>query len=107
MGKCPYCGAELKEGDKFCATCGADVTQKKESEVRPRRRYREEREACFGPRGSKVGLWGAVSGGVFLLGLAVLWYLDQTGILHWWPGVLILIAIMMIIGGIVAYTRRT
>ncbi|MDH5770330.1 MAG: hypothetical protein OEZ25_03475 [Candidatus Bathyarchaeota archaeon] len=60
-----------------------------------------EREACFGPRGSRVGLWGAISGGVFLLGLGILWYFD-----YFWPGILFLIGIMMIIGGIVAYTRR-
>lgn len=61
----------------------------------------KEREACFGPPGSRAGLWGAVSGGVFLLGLALLWYFD-----YFWPGILFLIGIMMIIGGIVAYTRR-
>ena len=60
-----------------------------------------EREACFGPPGSKRGLWGAISGGVFLIGLGILWYFDW-----WWPGILFLIAIMMMIGGIVAYKRR-
>ena len=70
-------------------------------EVEPRRRYRAEREACFGPRGSGGGLWGAISGGIFLIGLAVLWYYD-----FWWPGIFFLIALMVIIGGIVAYTRR-
>jgi len=60
----------------------------------------KEREACFGPPGSKVGLWGAISGGVFLLGLAVLAYFD-----YWWPGILLLIGAMIVIGGIVAYQK--
>jgi hypothetical protein len=46
-------------------------------------------------------LWGAISGGVFLVGLGVLWYFDA-----WWPGILILIGLMIVIGGIVSYTRR-
>ena len=100
MLRCQSCGAELKEGAKFCYSCGADVTQQRERGVY-RSRYREEREACFGPRGSGAGLWGAVSGGVFLVGLGVLWYLDA-----WWPGILILIGLMIVIGGIVSYTRR-
>jgi len=100
MLRCQNCGAELKEGAKFCYSCGAEVTQQREREVY-RGRYREEREACFGPRGSGAGLWGAISGGVFLVGLGVLWYFDA-----WWPGILILIGLMIVIGGIVSYTRR-
>jgi hypothetical protein len=42
-----------------------------------------------------------MSSGVFLIGLAVLWYYDL-----WWPGILFLLALMAIIGGIVSYTRR-
>ncbi len=59
-----------------------------------------EREACFGPRGSKVGIWGAISGGVFIIGLGILAILDL-----WWPGILVLIGVMAIIGGFVAYQR--
>lgn len=44
MVKCPYCGVGLREGDKFCYSCGADVTLEKEKEVTKRRKYREERE---------------------------------------------------------------
>jgi len=100
MVKCPGCGAELRKGDKFCYSCGADVTKQKKEET-PRRRHREAREACFGPPWSGRGLWGAISAGVFLLGLGLLWYFD-----FFWPGILILIGLMMVIGGIAAYTRR-
>jgi hypothetical protein len=89
----------MNEGDQFCPNCGANISgtpHRVHTESR-----RREREACFGPPGSGVGLWGAISGGMFLIGLIVLWYYDW-----WWPGVLFLIALMAIIGGIVSYTRR-
>jgi hypothetical protein len=39
-------------------------------------RRRDEEPACFGPRGSGRGLWGSISGGVFIIGLGILWYFD-------------------------------
>ena len=99
---CPSCGKNLEEDARYCSNCGSDVSGERRSvDVEPRRRHREEREACFGPKGSGVGLWGSISGGVFLIGLLVLWYYDW-----FWPGILFLIALMAIIGGIVAYVRR-
>ncbi len=88
-------------GDTFCANCGAAVTPTPREPAPRRRDDRDERKACFGPAGSGAGMWGAMSSGVFLIGLAVLWYYD-----FWWPGILFLIALMAIIGGIVSYTRR-
>lgn len=98
---CQSCGKEVGEGDAFCPHCGAPVTPTKAEPVTFRRGYQDERKACFGPAGSGTGLWGAISGGVFIIGLAVLWYYD-----FWWPGILFLIALMAVIGGIVSYTRR-
>lgn len=100
MVECRNCGAEAKEDDRFCPQCGADLTQKAE-EVEYGPRYGEQREACFGPRGSGGGMWGAISGGIFIIGLGVLWYFDW-----WWPGILVLVGLMSIFGGIAAYTRR-
>ncbi|MCP8307525.1 MAG: hypothetical protein H3Z54_02360 [archaeon] len=40
-----------------------------------------------------------------MLGLAVLFYLDSIHVISWWPGILFLIGIMIIIGGILSYTR--
>jgi len=109
MVYCQVCGAELDEGAEYCSSCGASVSEPRVVTRQHRTRDRREGcfgssgsgEACFGPPGSGTGLWGAISGGIFLIGLAVLWFYD-----YWWPGLLFLIAIMMIIGGIVAYTRR-
>lgn len=102
MPFCTYCGKEVTEDDQFCPHCGATITEEPATpRVEPQRGYRREREACFGPPGSGVGLWGSISGAVFLIGLAMLWYFDW-----FWPGILILIALMAIIGGIIANTRR-
>ena len=99
MVYCQVCGVELDEGAEYCSSCGASVSEPRA--VTPQRKKSDRREACFGPPGSGTGLWGAISGGTFLIGLVVLWYYDL-----WWPGMLFLIAFMMIIGGIIAYTRR-
>jgi len=99
---CKSCGNELKEGDKFCPVCGTPVSAPQVTEVRAER-VRDVRsgEACFGPRGSGGGLWGAISGGVFLIGLGILWYFN-----FWWPGILFLIGIMVVVGALAAYARR-
>jgi len=97
---CKHCGAELKEDAKFCPHCGAPVGA--EEIVRPRPKYAKEREACFGPPGSGAGLWGAISAAVFIIGLGILWLYDW-----FWPGILFLIGFMILIGGLVAYSRRS
>ena len=91
----------MKETDKFCQQCGANILPQVSKEPEFRRGYVENQKACFGPAGSGVGIWGSISGGVFLLGIAVLWYYDL-----WWPGILFLIALMIIIGAVVSQTRR-
>jgi hypothetical protein len=55
-------------------------------------------------------LWGAIWVGIFLIGLGILFYLDNLpeykdkGILF--PGILILLGILMLIGGIIRWTAR-
>lgn len=46
-------------------------------------------------------MWGAMSFGVFIIGLAILWIFDI-----FWPGILILIGLMITIGAMVAYSRK-
>ena len=98
MPFCKNCGAKIDETAKFCPSCGTSISI---VEDKPRIRYRSDKEACFGPKGSGGGLWGAASAGVFLIGLAVLMYYNI-----WWPGIIILIALMIIIGSVVAYSRK-
>ena len=98
---CQSCGKEVEESNTFCPHCGAPATLTKGEPVTHRRGFQDEQKACFGPSGSGAGLWGAISGGIFFIGLAVLWAFDA-----WWPGILFLVALMAIIGGVVSYTRR-
>ncbi len=98
MPYCRKCGAEIAEGAEFCPKCGTSVAEYRKEE------WKGPRQECFGwERGGEF--WGAIAGGVFLLGLAVLFYLDSIHVISWWPGILFLIGIMIIIGGILAYTR--
>ena len=101
MPYCVKCGKELDKDATFCSKCGAAVGA--EGRVSPKAMSAEvkTKEACFGPPGSGGGLWGAISFGVFIIGFAILWIYDYL-----WPGILFLIALMIIIGALVAYSRR-
>jgi hypothetical protein len=104
MPVCEKCGGELKEDAKFCSYCGAPVGTKEPLTARPiekRTRRGERKDACFGPPGSGGGLWGAISFGVFVIGLGILWLFDI-----FWPGILLLIGLMIVIGALAGLLRR-
>ena len=93
MPYCVKCGTQIAEGAEFCPKCGTPVTGYKREEGKG------PRYECFGwERGGEI--WGIIAAGVFLIGLAILWYFNL-----FWPGILFLIGIMIIIGGILSYTR--
>lgn len=101
MSYCPKCGKELDKDTTFCPRCGAPVSAEAEVSSKVRHAEQKRQEACFGPPGSGGGLWGAVSFGVFIIGLAILWLCDW-----FWPGILFLVGLMIVIGASVAYSRR-
>jgi hypothetical protein len=49
MATCPECGAEVKEDDIYCTSCGASLTAEKKV-LRPEEKRARERDACFGER---------------------------------------------------------
>lgn len=49
----------------------------------------------------KKALWHSIAGGVFLIGLAVLFYFGS-----FWPWILALIGLMVIIKGVAEYYSR-
>ncbi len=104
--KCEHCGAELKGDEAFCPRCGASVAAARPPAPPrpPEEEFRRVREkGCFGGG----GLWGAISGGVFIIGLGLLWYLSSIGVeWAWWPGILFLVGIMIILGGLISYARK-
>jgi uncharacterized membrane protein YvbJ len=63
MVTCTKCGANNKDGDKFCANCGANLHSVGKS-------YERNRDECFGLPNS-----GAIAGLVFGL-LIILWELS-------------------------------
>jgi hypothetical protein len=74
MVSCQYCGTEVRSDDQYCPHCGSNLSQRVTAPPpQPReRRIRESQEkACFGPAGSGGGLWGALSGAIFLIGIGV------------------------------------
>ena len=87
---CEKCGAEIEEDARFCSKCGTPVEGYRKEE------WRKPRYECFGwERGGE--LWGIIAMGVFLIGLAILWYLDL-----WWPGIIFLIGVMILVGALIS-----
>ncbi|NIN52457.1 MAG: zinc-ribbon domain-containing protein [Nitrososphaeria archaeon] len=95
---CSKCGAENKDDARYCSSCGESLYATRT----PARKPDEWEKTCFGPA-RRGGLWASIWGGVFLIGLAILWYLDSINVLKWWPGILFLIGIMIVISGILSY----
>ncbi len=101
MPYCSKCGTEIDKDVRFCPKCGAPVSGEGKAEHRTRGAEAKKQEACFGPPGSGGGLWGAISFAVFIIGIAILMIFN-----YFWPGILFLIGLMIVIGALVAYSRK-
>jgi hypothetical protein len=96
---CRRCGKKLDERDNFCPSCGAPTSLIEAAErvaEEPVSRGSEGRGRVN--RSSEEALLSAVWGGVFLAGLGILWCFD-----FWWPGVLFLIGIMIVVRVFISY----
>jgi len=51
-------------------------------------------------------LWGSIWVGVLLIGLGILFYLSSQGIIEFFPGILILVGTLMLIGGLISWASR-
>ncbi|MGB9684694.1 MAG: zinc-ribbon domain-containing protein [Candidatus Bathyarchaeales archaeon] len=118
MVYCVKCGAKNPDDAKTCSQCGAplySLTEGKRSRhrddecfgtrvgVEPRERVEEE---CFGiPKGGAVvGL--AIGIIIVLAGLSLL-FQELLGIsLPWWPFVIILFGVLVIMGAVYGLRRR-
>jgi hypothetical protein len=78
MATCPKCGAEIKEEDKFCPSCGTPLTAKADKPIE-KESYPREREGCFGEGERHRDYSGLVSFGILLLVVGVV-FLANTNI---------------------------
>jgi hypothetical protein len=104
--RCGFCGTLNPPGAIFCVACGQGLTARPFAEppVSPLpsapapaplsgRPPTPTRSAQGG--GFDMARWGGVSGGLFLIGIAVL---AVTG--WWWPGILVLIGLTSLVTGL-------
>lgn len=61
------------------------------------------KEMTEGRRRPAVELWGAIWVGVLIMGIGILFYLDNQNIIEFFPGILILVGILILIGGIIRW----
>ena len=130
---CHVCGAALTPGAAFCARCGTRVAavgaptgpaaapgptapspppwemRHEKHEKQEKYEKREKQEKHEKGRGGDIA--GAITGGLILVLLGLLFYLAQAGILkitwgNWWEYFIIGIGFILIIQGLVRYAQR-
>ena len=88
----------MNEEVNYCSKCGSLISSSTKQE------WQGHREECFGwERGGNY--WRTIVIGVLILGFGVIFLLNSLKIIEWWPGILILIGVMVIIGGVIAQRR--
>lgn len=96
MVYCTKCGTKNEDGAVVCVQCGEPLSGSRHT-------YRRERDACFG------GAWGGAGWILFFGLLLVLWGFTSllsaaTGVqIDFWPMLLILLGVMIIVG---VFARR-
>jgi hypothetical protein len=103
MVYCVKCGTKNPDDAKVCSSCGAQLYVTGESE-----HYRRVENECFGiPRGGTVV--GLVIGMIIILAGISLFlqaaYPDMPPI-PWWPLIVILFGVLMIVGAAYRLRRR-
>jgi hypothetical protein len=66
MPTCPKCGAEIEKDDRFCRSCGAQLTTET-SKSPEKESYVHERDVCFGEVEHRRDYTGLISFGIFLV----------------------------------------
>jgi uncharacterized membrane protein YvbJ len=118
MVYCVKCGTKNPDDAKVCSQCGASLyatgggeeRRRTENECfgprRSREPYRRMEDECFGiPRGGVV--FGIVVGVIIVLfGLSLLFQQLYGTPEFWWPSVLLIFGVLIIIGAIYGMRRR-
>lgn len=123
MSYCPKCGTKVSEEMAFCPKCGAPLkAEKPPTEVAPPAEYRrekaekaekhekvEKREKTEKYEKREFGVIGPLVGGLILIFLGLMFYLQVTGFLGWeilWAFFFVIVGIIIIIGAVYAARRH-
>jgi ribosomal protein L40E len=106
--RCAVCGTRNPVGAHFCVKCGhslaAPAATPNASPIPPAPALEPlaaapARQTVAAPDvgrgGRNSAAWGGISGGLFLIGLALIAWLNW-----WWPGILVLVGLSAIVGGV-------
>jgi hypothetical protein len=104
--RCAFCGTRNPPGAIFCVTCGQGLTARPFAEPpanpspgapvpAPLSSASAAPAAPARRGGLDMASWGGVTGGLFLIGIAVL---AVTG--WWWPGILVLVGLTSLVTGL-------
>ncbi len=126
---CHKCGAPLPAGSGFCPKCGAPVAgqqppapsqpapqsapapsstyQRREKREKEEKREKNEKNE----KGRGGDLAGAITGGLVLILLGILFYLSQSGLApidwsNWWQYFLVGMGVILMVQGVVRYAER-
>ena len=77
MATCPKCGAETKEDDKFCHSCGASL-EAKTNIPQERKSSVQEKDICFGEGERRRDYSGLMSFGIFLLIVGIVFIINPS-----------------------------
>jgi uncharacterized membrane protein YvbJ len=121
MSYCPKCGAKVREEMAFCPSCGAPLKfEQPPAEVKPapapsreekaeKGEKREKREKTEKYEKREVAFIGPLIGGLILVVLGLMLYLQVVGLLLRqiaWALFLIIIGIVIIVGALIALRRH-
>jgi hypothetical protein len=104
--RCAHCGTHNPPIANFCVRCGRALSTPTADPPRgPLSPQPDPAPITYAPavapaqvqgsaqRTSDPARWGGISGGVFLIGLALIAWMNW-----WWPGILVLVGVMAILG---------
>ena len=112
MPYCPKCGTEVREEMAFCPKCGAPL-KGPPAGYRPEKAEKsekeEKREKTEKYEKREFGVIGPLIGGLILIFLGLMFYLELTGFARreiLWAFFFVIIGIIIIIGAVYAARRH-
>ena len=109
--RCAFCGTRNPPGAIFCVSCGQGLTARPVAEPPASALPPTPAPASLSNRpvsvpgarwgGLAQGPWAGITGGLFLIGLAVI-----AAFNWWWPGILVLVGLTAFVGSVASGKPR-